>query len=103
MKISIFGMGYVGSVTAACLARSGHEIVGVDLSRRKVEEINAGAPPVFEKGLPELFKKYVAERKIIATCDQKEAILKTEASLVCVGTPSLESVRIDHSHVRRLC
>jgi len=88
MRISIFGLGYVGCVTAACLVKAGHEVYGVDINADKVEMLNAGRSPVVEKGLEELIAKGRGKRLLYATTDPWEAIFNTEVSLVCVGTPS---------------
>lgn len=88
MKISIFGMGYVGAVSSACFAELGHEIVGVDLNPQKLEAISKGRSPVVEAGVAERIEKAHAEGRVHATLDAKEAVARTELSLVCVGTPS---------------
>lgn len=88
MKVSIFGLGYVGCVTAACLAKAGHQVCGVDISRDKVEMLNAGRSPVVEKGLEQLISDGRQEGSLYATTDPFEAVFNTEISLVCVGTPS---------------
>src|SRR5262245_60804388 len=87
MKVSLFGLGYVGCVTAACLAKCGHEVSGVDVSADKVAMINAGKSPIIEKGLGELIEEGHANGRFLATTDA-EAVLNTDVSLVCVGTPS---------------
>lgn len=88
MKISIFGMGYVGAVSGACLARQGHQVVGVDTNPGKVGLINAGDSPIVEEGMAELMKDVVGSGAFRATTDAEEAILGTELSFVSVGTPS---------------
>jgi UDPglucose 6-dehydrogenase len=99
MKVSVIGSGYVGSVTAACFAELGHEVVCVDIDRKKTEQINAGIPPIYEEGLGELLLKH-AGRKLIATTDYEFAIRETDISFICVGTPSAEDGSIDLSIVR---
>jgi len=99
MKISVIGSGYVGSVTAACFAEVGHEIVCVDIDEKKVEQINAGIPPIYEEGLGDLLRKY-AGKKLIATIDYGFAVRETDISFICVGTPSAEDGSIDLSIVR---
>jgi UDPglucose 6-dehydrogenase len=99
MKISVIGSGYVGSVTAACFAEVGHEIVCVDIDEKKVEQINAGIPPIYEEGLGDLLRKY-AGKKLIATIDYGFAVRETDISFICVGTPSAEDGNIDLSIVR---
>jgi GDP-mannose 6-dehydrogenase len=87
MKISVMGLGYVGAVSSACLARDGHEVIGVDLSASKVETINAGRSPIVEAGLAELIASGVASGALRATNDPIEAVNGTDLSLICVGTP----------------
>jgi len=100
MNISVFGLGYVGSVTAACLARRGHAIIGVDVQPQKVESFNAGLPPIVEPGLGELLLQAKNEGLLRATASAEEAICDTELSIVCVGTPSKMSGALDLSFVR---
>ena len=88
MNISIFGLGYVGCVTAACLAKAGHIVLGVDINEDKVSAINAGRSPIIEKGVGELFSEGNRLGRLRATTDSVKAVLDTEVSLVCVGTPS---------------
>lgn len=88
MKISIFGLGYVGCVTAACLAKVGHEVWGVDINQEKVEMINAGRSPIVERGLEEMILEGRSRRYLQATIDPFKAVLETEITLVSVGTPS---------------
>ena len=87
MKISIIGSGYVGAVTAVCFADVGHEVICVDIDEKKVQQINAGIPSIYEEGLEELLKKYVGKR-LIATTDNEFAVFNTDISFICVGTPS---------------
>jgi len=88
MKVSIFGLGYVGVVTAACLARDGHEVIGVDVNRDKVEAINSGRSPIVEPGLAGLLREGVDAGHIRAIIDAKRAVGDSEISLISVGTPS---------------
>ena len=88
MRINIYGLGYVGSVSAACLAAAGHEILGIDIDQSKVNSINRGESAVVEPGLSDLIKQGVTSGKLRATTDQ---IADAEVSLVCVGTPSNEN------------
>ncbi|HSD47517.1 MAG TPA: nucleotide sugar dehydrogenase, partial [Pyrinomonadaceae bacterium] len=103
MKISIFGIGYVGCVSAACLARAGHEVAGVDVNPTKVEIINSGASPIVEPGISELIAEVVKAKKLSATTDTVQAVKSSEVSLVCVGTPSKPNGSLDLGHVRRVC
>ena len=103
MNISVFGLGYVGSVTAACIAKNGHFVTGVDIKREKVDAINEGKSPVFEKGLDDLIGEVVANGMLKATVSVKEAIENTESSLICVGTPSNLDGSINLEHIKRVC
>jgi GDP-mannose 6-dehydrogenase len=98
MRIAVFGLGYVGCVTGACLAKMGHTVSGVDISAAKVRLVNAGRSPVEEKGLTALVARAVAEGKLRATLDPAEGLECTDVSLVTVGTPSRRdgSVNLDH-------
>ncbi len=100
MNISIFGLGYVGAVTAGCLARQGHSIVGVDVQLQKVEAFNAGVPPIVEPGLEDLLKTAKAKGLLRATVSCEDAIAGTEVSIVCVGTPSKITGALDLGFVR---
>ena len=88
MRISIFGMGYVGAVSGACFARMGHDVIGVDVNRGKVDMINAGGSPVVEEGLSPLMQEARTAGRISATLDPIEAIRKSDISLISVGTPT---------------
>ena len=88
MKISIFGLGYVGAVSLACLGRDGHEVAGVDIDQNKLSLIEAGKSPIVETGIMELMEEVVASGRIRVTDSAEEAIATTELSFVCVGTPS---------------
>jgi GDP-mannose 6-dehydrogenase len=88
MRIAIFGLGYVGSVTAGCLARHGHQIVGVDRDLQKVTEIASGRSPVSEPGLEALIADGVESGRIGATASASDAVRLTDMAMVCVGTPS---------------
>ena len=103
MKISIFGLGYVGAVSAGCLASDGHEVVGVDPNQTKVDLINKGVTPIIEKDIGEMVAKTVAEGRLRATRDVREAVMASEISLICVGTPSQLNGNLDLSYVRRVC
>lgn len=103
MKISVFGLGYVGAVSAACFAKEGHQVTGVDVSQTKVDIINQGRSPIVEEGINELINKMVDEKRLRATTNVVEAIRETEISLVCVGTPSNANGSLDLRYVERVC
>jgi GDP-mannose 6-dehydrogenase len=103
LKISIFGMGYVGTVSAGCLAHEGHEVVGVDPVPTKVDLINAGRSPIIEADIGEIIAATVKEGRLRATCDQDRAIAETDLSFVCVGTPSQINGNLDLTYIRRVC
>jgi GDP-mannose 6-dehydrogenase len=103
MKISVLGLGYVGAVSAGCLARDGHEVIGVDPERTKVELINAGRPPIIEKDIGRIIAEQVECGRLRATSDVVEAVRHTDLALVCVGTPSLPNGGIDLKYIRRVC
>ncbi|TFH49022.1 MAG: UDP-glucose/GDP-mannose dehydrogenase family protein [Lysobacterales bacterium] len=105
MRISIFGLGYVGCVTAACLAKEGHEVVGVDLNDDKIQMINDGLSPVVEPGLVELMKEVRGRGRtgpgtLSATSDATAAVHDSDASLICVGTPSNDNGSLNVQHVK---
>ena len=103
MKLSVFGLGYVGCVAAACLAEAGHDVVGVDVNPTKVEIINSGKSPIIEDGIGELIAKVVASGRLSATTDSARAIRDSEISLVCVGTPSNQNGSLHLRHVEQVC
>ena len=102
MRISIFGMGYVGVVSAACLARDGHEVVGVDLDPVKLDLLRQGRSPIIEEGIQDLTHKAVAAGRLTVSDDALAAVRGTELSFVCVGTPSSPNGSQDVSAVLRL-
>ena len=102
MKISVFGLGYVGAVSSACFAREGHEVIGVDVSQTKVDIINAGNSPIVEEGIGELIGAMVAEKRLRATTDVGDAIENSDVSLVCVGTPSNDNGSLKLEYVKRV-
>jgi len=103
LKISIFGLGYVGTVSAGCLARDGHDVIGVDPVRTKAELIKAGQSPIIEADIAEIIAAAVKSGRLLATDDQDEAIRQTELSFVCVGTPSQPNGNLDLTFIRRVC
>ena len=102
MKISIFGLGYVGAVSLACLARDNHEVVGVDVDRTKLDLIAEGKTPVVEEGMVDLMKAVVKSGRVSVTTDALQAVLSTDISLVCVGTPSAANGSQDQGAILRL-
>jgi GDP-mannose 6-dehydrogenase len=102
MKISIFGLGYVGAVTAGCLTEQGHEVIGVDVQKRKIEDLNRGQAPIVEPGLDALLWQASGKRLLRATSNSGEAIAGSDVSLVCVGTPSKHNGEIDLTHVQQV-
>lgn len=103
MRLSVFGLGYVGCVSAACFAREGHEVIGVDVNPVKAEIINSGKSPIVEAGIGELIAEMVAAGRLRATTDSAEAVAASEMSLVCVGTPSHQNGSLDLTYVKRVC
>lgn len=103
MKISIFGLGYVGAVSAGCLANDGHTIIGVDTFNEKIDLINSGKTPVIEKEIGEIISKAVQEKRLTATSNVAEAVNQTTMSLICVGTPSQLNGSLDLKYVRTVC
>lgn len=102
MNISVFGLGYVGAVTAGCLANQGHHVIGVDIHPQKVEDFNRGIAPIIEPELDELLRQAHAQGQLRATSCCAEAISETEVSLICVGTPSKYNGAVDLSHAREV-
>lgn len=103
MKLSVFGLGYVGSVSAACFAKEGHDVIGVDVNLTKVEIINQGRSPIVEAGVAELIAEVVAVGRLSATSDTDAAVQRSDLSLVCVGTPSNANGSLDLRHVAQVC
>jgi GDP-mannose 6-dehydrogenase len=102
MKISIFGLGYVGAVSLACLARDGHTVIGVDIDTAKLELIRAGRTPVVEEGMIDLMTHVAASGRVEVTDQVREAVHRTDLSLICVGTPSAANGSQDQAAVMRL-
>ena len=102
MKISIFGLGYVGAVSLACLSRDGHGVIGVDIDQTKLDLIMAGKTPVVEEGMVELMARVAASGKVAVTTDSARAVFDSEISLVCVGTPSAANGSQDQGAILRL-
>lgn len=102
-SVSVFGLGYVGAVTAACFAHKGHKVIGVDVNPAKVEMLESGRAPVLEPGLDQLVADAHKAGRLHATTDPLEAVSQSEISFLCVGTPSLRNGRLDLSSVERSC
>ena len=103
MRISVFGLGYVGAVTTACLCKNGHDLVGVDLQAEKIQAFQAGKSPIVEPQLADLISKARHRGTLTAHDSCEKAIQDSDISFVCVGTPSLESGRLDLKYVRNVC
>ncbi len=103
MKVTIFGLGYVGTVSAGCLASGGHEVIGVDPVQTKVDLINNGQSPIIEADISEIISSAVACGRLRATDDGAQAIRETDLSFVCVGTPSQPNGNLDLRYIQRVC
>lgn len=102
MNVSILGLGYVGSVSAACFASMGHSVIGVDVSAAKVEMLNSGRSPILEARMGEIVAEQSHDGRLKATTDTLAAVLESDLSFVCVGTPSLRSGKLDLGHVEKV-
>ena len=103
MKVSVFGIGYVGAVTSACLAKAGHKVVAVDTSPVKVLCIKQGRSPIVEEGLENLIRETVNTGFLTATTDYEQAVRETDMSLICVGTPSKKNGSLDLQYIETIC
>ncbi len=103
MKISVFGLGYVGTVTAGCFAVSGHDVTGVDISQSKIDSVNAGRSPIYETGMDKLIADAHDSGKLKATFDARSALLESDISIITVGTPSKEDGSLDMTYLNRVC
>ncbi|MBT5218045.1 MAG: nucleotide sugar dehydrogenase [Woeseia sp.] len=103
MNISVFGLGYVGAVTSACLAVNGHKIIGVDPNRTKTDLVNSGQAPIIEKDVTDMIRKAVSAGNLSATDDSAAAVRDSEMSLICVGTPSQSNGDLDLQYIERVC
>ena len=103
MKISVFGLGYVGVVTAACLAKNGHTILGVDVSVEKVNLINQGKSPIIEEDIDDLIASARASGRLSATSDPAPAVTESDLAIVCVGTPSASNGSLSTRYVEAIC
>ena len=103
MRISVFGLGYVGTVAAGCLAQDGHTVIGVDPNQEKINLINSGKSPIIEAKIGDIVHAAVAEKKLRASVDVSEAVHQSDMSFVCVGTPSQMNGGLDLRFVRKVC
>lgn len=103
MRISIFGLGYVGAVCAGCLAEAGHEVIGVDVSALKVDLTNRGKAPVVEPGLEAILQAQVQSGRLRATSNTEEAIRGSDLTMICVGTPSRKNGSLDLRYIKKVC
>jgi GDP-mannose 6-dehydrogenase len=103
VRISIFGLGYVGAVSAGCLAQDGHDVIGVDPMATKVELMNQGQSPIIEKDIGEIIAKVVKAGKLRATDEVEASVRDTQVSFVCVGTPSQANGSLELKYIRRVC
>jgi GDP-mannose 6-dehydrogenase len=99
MKISIFGLGYVGCVSLGCLAKNGHKVIGVDVSQSKVDQINSGIATIVEKDIDAIIKEQRDLGNVEATIDSNVAVLNSEISIICVGTPSTEKGHLNLEYI----
>jgi GDP-mannose 6-dehydrogenase len=103
MKIAVLGLGYVGTVSAGCLAQQGHDVLGVDPEPRKVDLINSGKSPIIEKDIGGIIERQVAAGRLAATTDVIDAVQRSDLALICVGTPSRPNGDIELKYIRRVC
>ncbi|CAD5108487.1 GDP-mannose 6-dehydrogenase [Zestomonas carbonaria] len=103
MRISIFGLGYVGAVCAGCLSARGHEVIGVDVSTTKIDLINQGKSPIVEPGLEELLQQGLKTGRLRGTTDVAEAVAATDLSFICVGTPSKKNGDLELDYIESVC
>lgn len=103
MKISVFGLGYVGSITAGCLAQNGHDVIGVDVNELKVAKINDGKSPIIEAQIEHIIETAVKCGKLRTTTSTEEAVLRSDVSLICVGTPGNGNGSLNLTHVEGCC
>ncbi|HVS22145.1 MAG TPA: NAD(P)-binding domain-containing protein, partial [Gammaproteobacteria bacterium] len=103
MRITVVGLGYVGSVVAGCLAKQGHNVIGVDVERSKVDRLNAGRAPIVEPDIDVIVAEAVAAGRLSAVSSAAEAVEKSDVALICVGTPGRANGDIDLTYIRRVC
>src|SRR5258706_2618538 len=103
LRISVFGLGYVGTVTAGCLAAQGHQVVGVELNPEKLRFIGKGRAPVFEPGADDLIQSALVKGLLSIETDSRTSVHATDISFVCVGTPTNRTGRPDYGQIERVC
>ncbi|MGE8294496.1 MAG: GDP-mannose 6-dehydrogenase [Pseudomonas sp.] len=103
MRISIFGLGYVGAVCAGCLSARGHDVIGVDISANKIDLINNGKSPIVEPGLEELLQQGLRQGRLRGTTDVATAVLESDVSFICVGTPSKKNGDLELNYIEGVC
>jgi len=103
MKIAVFGLGYVGCVTAACFTQLGHDVIGIDIIKEKIEKLRRGEAPIDERGLNKLLSIAIKKNKIHFTSDIEKAVMNSEIGFICVATPSDENGNIDLSFIKKIC
>ena len=103
MRVSVFGLGYVGAVSSGCFANDGHEVIGVDVNATKVAMLSEGRSPVVETGVGELLEAGVGAGRLSATTDGAAAVRDTEVSVIAVGTPSASNGSLSLAAVTRVC
>ena len=103
MRISIFGLGYVGAVCAGCLSARGHDVIGVDISANKIDLINNGKSPIVEPGLEELLQQGLRQGRLRGTTDVAAAVLESDVSFICVGTPSKKNGDLELNYIEGVC
>src|SRR5438105_11785657 len=102
MKISVFGLGYVGCVSLGCLAKNGHKVIGVDVNDIKVEQINSGKATIIEKDIDVIIREEFEKGNISATKDYQYAILNTDISIIAVGTPSTKNGHLNLNFIYKV-
>jgi GDP-mannose 6-dehydrogenase len=103
MKVSVIGLGYVGTVVAGCLAKNGHDVVGVDVESHKVELVSQGRSPIVEPEIGDILREQVASGRLTATTDIVGSVRQSDIVLICVGTPSMPNGGVDLAFLRRVC
>ena len=103
MRVSVFGLGYVGSVSAACLAQNGHEVIGLDVNPEKLTMVSSGRAPVIENGLDSLIREAVNRDSVRVTSDSRAAIHDSDVSIICVGTPSNKNGSLNLQYMKDVC